>query len=109
MASNTFMLSYTVSRKETPYYDVDDATHWAKHVRDHIPSIKQDWDTHNGVETTLTGTMNLYGFYDKVGAAKAHISKEITPLFEGVPRKYKPDVLCVLVVNGVDEVIKFTL
>lgn len=109
MASNIFMLSYTVHRKETPSWEADDAKYWADNVRNQIPTVKEDWDTHAGVETTLTGTMDLYGSYNKVGAAKTNISKEINPLLKDVPSKYKPDVLCVLLVNGIDEVIKFQL
>ena len=109
MAFNIFMLSYTVHRKETSSWDADEAKHWADHVRNQIPTTKEGWDTHAGVETTLTGTMDLYGSYNKVGAAKTFISKEINPLFKDVPSKYKPVVLCVLLVNGIDEVIKFQL
>lgn len=109
MASNIFMLSYTVHRKETLSWEADDAKYWADNVRNQIPTVKEDWDTHVGVETTLTGIMDLYGSYNKVGAAKTVISKEINPLFKDVPSKYKPDVLCVLLVNGIDEVIKFQL
>lgn len=109
MATNTFMLSYTVHRKETLSYEADEAKQWADHVRNQIPTVKEDWSTHAGVETTLTGTMDLYGSYDKVGLAKTSISKEIKPLFKDVPSKFKPDVLCVLLVNGIDVVIKFQL
>ncbi|MDD2032069.1 hypothetical protein [Pseudomonas sp. 39167] len=109
MASNIFMLSYTVHRKETPSYDADEAKYWADHVRNQIPTVKEDWSTHAGVETTLTGTMDLYGSYNKVGLVKTSISTEIKPLFKDVPIKYKPEVLCVLLVNGIDEVIKFQL
>lgn len=64
------MLSYTVHRKETLSYEADEAKQWADHVRNQIPTVKEDWSTHAGVETTLTGSMDLYGSYDKVGLAK---------------------------------------
>lgn len=109
MASNIFMLSYTVSRKEVRPWYADEAKHFADQVRNNIPKLKQEWDTHGDVETTLTGTMDLFVYTNKVSAAKTIISKEISSLLDAVPSQYKPEVSCVLLVNGINELIEFKL
>lgn len=109
MASNVFMLSYTVSRKEVHSYYDHKAKSAADHVRDKIPKVNQYWETHGDVDTTLTGNMDLSGYLDKISAARSMISEKIKPLFKEVPSDFKPEVSCVLVVNGINDLIKFNL
>lgn len=110
MASKLFMLSYTVSRKEKDSSSENDRSKtYADHVRDQILNIQNGWKKHPDVETTFTGAINLDGFYNKAGAAKDSISKEISPLLKDVPSQYKPAISLVLMVNGLDEVVEFKL
>lgn len=110
MASKLFMLSYTVSRKEKDTsYENERSKTWADFVRDKIFNIQNGWKKHTDVETTFTGIIDLDGFYDKVEAAKANISKEISLFLKDVPYQYMPVVSLVLLVSGLDEVVEFKL
>ncbi|MBX8516941.1 hypothetical protein K5D69_19855 [Pseudomonas cichorii] len=110
MASNLFMLSYTVSRKEkASSYESELSKDFADQVRNKILNIENGWNKHAEVETTFTGTIHLDGFYNKASLAKKIISKEISPLLKDIPYDYKPIVSLVLLVNGLNEVVEFTL
>ncbi|WP_072430808.1 MULTISPECIES: hypothetical protein [unclassified Pseudomonas] len=110
MTSKLFMLGYTVSRKEKDSsYENDRSKNWADHVRDKILNIQNAWKKHANVETTFTGTIDLDVFYDKAGAAKANISKEISLLLKDGPSQYVPVISLVLLVSGLNEVVEFKM
>lgn len=110
MSAKVFMLSYTVARKvKSSTREDDHSKAIADRVRDQILNIKNGWESHPDIETTLTGVMDVDGFLNKAAMAKSLITNEIKPFLSDIAADYKPSISLLLVVNGLNEVVSFKL